>query len=113
GRLPDGPRHPRVAVAERGHRDAGPEIEILAPVGIPHPHAVAPHETDRRAGPVVRRVVLRRPFEQRLGIHSMCRPGRPSVHSTISVPTPSRVNSSRWIACGTRPSMMWALAVPA
>src|SRR5262245_57857008 len=97
-----------MTVAKGGHRDAGAEIEILPPIGVPHADSVAAHEADRRTAAVVRGVVGGRPFQERLGIHGV-RPGR---QRTISVPMPSRVNSSSKIACGTRPSMMCALAVP-
>ena len=36
-------------VAERGDADARQQIEILAPLGVVQPHALAAHERDRRA----------------------------------------------------------------
>src|SRR5439155_1742202 len=68
-RLLDGPGHARMAVPQRGHGDAGAEVEVFAPVGIPYADAFAAHEHDGRPGAVVRGVILRRPFEERLGIH--------------------------------------------
>jgi len=55
------------------HRDTGSEIEVLAPVRIPEPRALAPHHADGGAATVVGSVVLRRPLEQRLRVHMISR----------------------------------------
>src|SRR5262245_43089876 len=105
-RLLDGAGHSWMAVPQRGDRDARAEVQVLAALRVPDAHAVASHENDRGAAAVVGSVVLRRPFQERLGVH------RRRPHRTISVPIPSRVKSSSRIACGWLPSMLWAFAMP-
>src|SRR3989441_1180089 len=95
-----------MAVTEGGDGNPCREVQVLAAVRVPHPHAVAPHQADGSPA-VIRGVVPGRPLEQRLGVHRLG-----ITHRTISVPMPSRVKSSRRMACGSRPSMMCALAVP-
>ena len=42
--------HPRMAVAELHHRDAGEEVEVLVALVVPEPRALAAHELDGVAG---------------------------------------------------------------
>ena len=41
--------HARVAVAELGHGDPAQEVEVLVPVRVPQPRALAAHELHRLA----------------------------------------------------------------
>ncbi len=47
GRLADGAGDHGMAVTERGDGDAGGEVEVFTPIGIPHAGALAAHEEDR------------------------------------------------------------------
>src|SRR6202012_3420420 len=95
--------HGRVGVAQGRDGDAGDEVEILATVDVPDPHAV-PVVDGQRWRPVV-------------GHHDRVPPVLQLAHFVSSsgrtiVPTPSVVNTSSSSACGTRPSRTWALVTP-
>ena len=89
----------RVAVAERVHREAGLEVEILDPLGVPEPRALAAHELDGHPR-VGADDVLALERLQRLEAHQGA--------GLIFVPKPASVNSSSRIECGWRPSTMCA-----
>ena len=59
--------HLGVAVAERGHRDAAGEVEVLLAVGVPHPHPFAAHQGHRGALGGGHQVLVR-PLDQRLRV---------------------------------------------
>src|SRR5690606_35400511 len=97
--LGDGLDQRRVGVAERDDRDAGDEVEVLAAVGVPHAHALAPGQRHRRDAVVGHE----RPLE------ALVQAGH---EGTTIVPIPSSVKiscSSEW---GTRPSSTWACGTP-
>src|SRR4029450_3083681 len=85
--LGDRPHHLGMAVADRGHRDPGQEVEVLVAILVPQPRALAAGEGHGVAG-----VGL----EERHGA------------GWIFVPAPALVNSSSRMECGTRPSTMCA-----
>src|SRR5260370_842525 len=100
-RLDDG----RVGVPERAHRDPGDQVQVLAPVGIPHPatlpaadgyggHAVVWHERRRES------------FLQGFCFAHRSPPGR------TMVPMPESVKISSRTAWLSRPSRTWACGTP-
>src|SRR5262249_6877321 len=112
-----------MAMAQRGHRDAPREVEILLPFGVPDANPFPANEGERitlRGG----HEVTVRPFDQLFGLHVSSFPGPGSRgpreprwpsearQRMISVPMPSLVKTSSRIACATRPSMMCAFCAP-
>src|SRR5664280_3017503 len=90
-----------MGVPQRGHCQAGQEVEIRLARGVVEHAALAPHEGHRGL---------------RVGVHECgaVDGGGAGGHSAprTMVPTPSSVNTSRSSACGVRPSRMWARPTP-
>ena len=100
-------------VTESVDGDAGEEVEVLAPVDIPHAGTAPVGERRHRA----RGRALGDPGEAlaegiRLGTGDGRTAVRGAAHGTTSVPMPSCVKISSRIECGTRPSMIAALPTP-
>ena len=95
----------RVRMAERVHRDTGEEVEVLVARVIPHASALAALELGERHADRAHDALVE-PLLPR-----SCRRPR-SCRGTTSVPMPDCVNTSSRIECGTRPSMIAALATP-
>src|SRR5262249_8993342 len=122
GLLPHRPHHLGMAVPERGHRDAAGEVEVLLAFPVPHtrPPPPRPSPTGLRLAVDIRCLsahsisvfvsVMSSPTLTPLS-NAFASPSA-AAHKTISVPIPSLVRTSRRIAWGTRPSMMWAFWAP-
>src|SRR5262245_13711157 len=80
--------------------EPGEEVEVLAPVGVPQPRAVAPHELDRRPRVGVHRVAALETLKL------------VEAHGVTIVPMPASVKSSRRRECGRRPSTICAEPTP-
>src|SRR6516165_4845671 len=99
-RLDDG----RVRVAERAHRDAGDQVQVLVAVGVPDPASLAAGERQRR-GAVVGHHRRLEPLAQRVALGHVSSP-------ITMVPMPESVNISSRTACCRRPSRTWARGTP-
>ena len=132
GLLAHGPDHLGMAVAERRHRDAAGEVEVLLAIRVPDARRRRPRTSATGIALGEGHQVLVRPLHQLFGVHGSSfpvatfvqwqpspRPARPSRDGDpiprqrmISVPMPSLVRTSSRIACATRPSMMCAFWAP-
>ena len=83
-----------VAVPDARHADAREEVEVLAPLVVPQPRALAAHELDGKARVGRNHALALERLELGQG------------HARIFVPMPASVNSSSSSVCGARPSTM-------